>query len=687
MEFIDQYSRVPIDEENPSIVRIEDKCIRCGECARVCREYMSVLDHYDLRNTNKAVCVNCGQCANVCPTNSIVERLDYRELQTAMADKSKIFIVSTAPAVRVALGEEFGLPYGSFVQGKMVALLRKLGFNFVLDTNFGADLTIMEESNELLSRLRSKVGAPMFTSCCPSWVKFVETFYPNMKDNLSTCKSPISMQGATIKTYFAKCKNLDPTKIVNVTITPCTAKKMEIKRAELNSSARYNNQPNIRDNDFILTTRELANWAKEEKIDLNDLADDNYDDFMGECSGAGAIFGNTGGVMEASLRNLYKMVTGSNPPADFMKFDNIRGYDGLRVAEVHIGEYALRVASVYGMRNARELIARIQHGEHFDFVEVMACPGGCIGGGGQPKHIGEEADVNCARIKGLYACDENKSIKISCDNPEIKELYGEFYGKVGGTLAEELLHTTFTDKSSILNNKTTNKKGEKNMKMVVYKCNVCGEEFEVEAGKQAVCPKCRRDGTALTKVSERETDAGVNKYAGTQTEKNLMTAFAGESQARNKYTYFSSVAKKEGYEQIAEIFLRTADNEKEHAKMWFKELKGIGDTASNLKAAAEGENFEWTDMYESFAKTAEEEGFKELAEKFRAVGAIEKAHEERYRALLKNVETKQVFEKSSVKVWECRNCGHIVIGTKAPEVCPVCSHPQSYFEVKSASYM
>ncbi len=687
MEFTDQYLRVPIDKDNPSIVRIEDKCIKCGECARVCREYMSVLDHYDLRNTNKAVCVNCGQCANACPTNSIVERLDYKALKSAMIDKSKIFIVSTAPAVRVAIGEEFGLPYGSFVQGKMVALLRKLGFNYVLDTNFGADLTVMEESNELMTRLQVKEDLPMFTSCCPSWVKFVETFFPKLRTHLSSCKSPISMQGATIKTYFAKCKNIDPSKIVNVTITPCTAKKMEIKRAELNSTAKYNNQPAMRDNDFILTTRELASWAKEEKIDLNNLPNDKFDDFMGESSGAGAIFGNTGGVMEATLRTMYKLTTNSNPTANFVKFENVRGYDGLRVATVFIGDKSLRVASVYGMRNAREIIARIDNGEHFDFIEVMACPGGCIGGGGQPKHIGDETNVNAARIKGLYDCDENKKIKISCDNPEINELYGEFYGKVGGSLAEKLLHTTYTDRSSILNDKTTNEKGEKIMKMIIYKCNVCGEEFELEAGKQAVCPKCRRDGTALIKVSEREVDAGANKYAGTQTEKNLMTAFAGESQARNKYTYFSSVAKKEGYEQIAEIFLHTADNEKEHAKMWFKELKGIGDTASNLKAAAEGENFEWTDMYESFAKTAEDEGFKELAEKFRAVGAIEKAHEERYRALLKNVETKQVFEKSSVKVWECRNCGHIVVGTKAPDVCPVCSHPQSYFEVKSVSYM
>ena len=223
------------------------------------------------------------------------------------------------------------------------------------------------------------------------------------------------------------------------------------------------------------------------------------------------------------------------------------------------------------------------------------------------------------------------------------------------------------------------------MKTVKYKCNICKQEFELPEGTEPVCPICGATKEHL-EVIETKGDEKMNKYKGTKTEQNLMTAFAGESQARNKYTYFASVAKKEGYEQIASLFTKTADNEKEHAKMWFKELNGIGNTAENLKAAAEGENYEWTDMYAEFAKVAEEEGFSELAEKFRGVAAIEKAHEERYRALLKNVETSQVFEKSSVKVWECRNCGHIVVGTKAPDMCPVCSHPQSYFEVRNENY-
>ena len=223
------------------------------------------------------------------------------------------------------------------------------------------------------------------------------------------------------------------------------------------------------------------------------------------------------------------------------------------------------------------------------------------------------------------------------------------------------------------------------MKTVKYKCHLCNQEFELPEGTEPVCPICGATGEHL-EVIETKGDEKVNKYKGTKTEQNLMTAFAGESQARNKYTYFASVAKKEGYEQIASLFTKTADNEKEHAKMWFKELNGIGDTAENLKAAAEGENYEWTDMYAEFAKVADEEGFHELAEKFRGVAAIEKSHEERYRALLKNVETKEVFEKSSVKVWECRNCGHIVVGTKAPDICPVCSHPQSYFEVRNENY-
>ena len=274
--------------------------------------------------------------------------------------------------------------------------------------------------------------------------------------------------------------------------------------------------------------------------------------------------------------------------------------------------------------------------------------------------------------------------KLDYVTDEIIALYKDYLIAPGSELAEKLLHTMYFDKSEILGKK---EKETEMKKVLQYKCKVCGQIFEVEEGQEAICPLCKQKGDKLELIGEKTVEEKKsNPYAGTRTEKNLEAAFAGESQARNKYTYFASVAKKEGLEQIAALFLKTADNEKEHAKIWFKELNGIGDTAENLAAAADGENYEWTDMYAEFAKVAEEEGFSALAAKFRMVGEIEKHHEERYRALLKNVKNAQVFEKSEVKVWECRNCGHIVVGTKAPEVCPVCAHPQSYFEIHEENF-
>ena len=346
---------------------------------------------------------------------------------------------------------------------------------------------------------------------------------------------------------------------------------------------------------------------------------------------------------------------------------------------LEIKDLEINVAVVYGTANARRLIERLRQGKkQYHFIEVMTCPGGCIGGGGQPKDFAKNADqVRRARISGLYAKDAAMNVRKSHENPYIKQVYAEFYGTPLSETAEKMLHTVYEDKSMIIN-----LKGVKNMSK--WKCKVCGYIYEgQELPADFVCPVCKQPASKFEKMDDEKPG---NKYAGTQTEKNLETAFAGESQARNKYTYFASVAKKEGYEQIAGLFLKTADNEKEHAKLWFKELSGIGDTAQNLAAAAAGENYEWTDMYDGFAKTAEEEGFPELAAKFRMVGEIEKHHEERYRALLKNVETAAVFAKSEVKVWECRNCGHIVVGTKAPDICPVCSHPQSYFEVHAENY-
>ena len=677
--------RVPMDEDNVAIVRHEEKCIKCGMCKTVCEEYIGVHGTYTLEETGgKGICIHCGQCTQVCPVDSLTERYEYQDIREAVADPEKIVIVSTSPSVRVGLGEEFGMGAGTFVEGKMVALLRKLGVDYVLDTSFAADLTIVEEGSELIERITKGRGPlPQYTSCCPAWVKFAEMYYPEILPNISSAKSPIGMQGPTIKTYFAKKKGLDPAKIVDVALTPCTAKKFEIRREEMSDAADYLKIEGLRDMDAVITTRELAKWAKEEGVDFASLEDSAYDDYMGEGSGAGVIFGNTGGVMEAALRTAYELITGKEAPAPLLDLQPVRGYEGIREASLDVDGLTVNVAVVYGTANVRQMIERVKSGEkQYHFIEVMTCPGGCIGGGGQPKTMLPEADdARKARIASLYKRDSSMKVRKSHENESIKKLYEEFYGQPLSELAEKMLHTMYKDRSELLH---VNNKEEK--KMTKWKCGICGYIYEGETLPEGfTCPVCKQPASVFVK-EEAPAAAPANKYAGTQTEKNLHAAFDGESGARNKYTYFASVAKKEGYEQIAALFLKTAENEREHAKMWFKELGGLGDTPANLLAAAEGENYEWTDMYEGFAKTAEAEGFPELAAKFRAVGEIERHHEERYRTLLKNVETAQVFAKSEVKIWECRNCGHIVVGTKAPEICPVCAHPQAFFEIHESNY-
>ncbi len=450
--------RVPIELDNPSIQRFEEKCVKCQMCKDVCTNDIAVLGTYTLTQTNnQAICINCGQCANVCPVDSITEKYEYPEVQAAINNPDKIVIFSTSPSVRVALGEEFGMADGSFVQGKMVSLLRQLGGDYVLDTNFAADLTIVEEASELIERLTKQSGPlPQFTSCCPAWVKYVETYYPDMKENLSSAKSPIGMQGSTIKTYFSKKVNIDPKKIVNVAVTPCTAKKYEIRRDEMNSSGVYHNDNDMRDMDYVITTRELAMWAKERNIDFNSLQESAYDSLLGEASGAGVIFGNTGGVMEAALRTAYEFVNKAPANIDMLKLTPVRGYDGIREASISLGDITLQVAVAYGTANAKKLIELIKTNQkHYDFVEVMTCPGGCIGGGGQPKNIMKDKNaVRKARIDGLYAKDNSMTIRKSHENPDIKRVYEEFYGKPLSELAEKMLHTTYTDKSGIF-------KGEK----------------------------------------------------------------------------------------------------------------------------------------------------------------------------------------------------------------------------------
>lgn len=675
--------RVPIEPENPSILRHEDLCIKCGQCRDVCRDYIGVHGTYTLEATGgKAVCINCGQCANVCPVSSITEKYEYEDVMRAVKDPDKIVIFSTSPSVRASLGEEFGMPDGSFVEGKMVALLRALGADYVLDTNFSADLTIVEEASELLERVTKQTRPlPQFTSCCPSWVRYVETYFPEMTAHISTAKSPIGMQGPTIKTYFAKKMGLDPRKIVNVAVTPCTAKKFEIRRDEMKAAGEYLGIEGMRDMDHVITTRELALWAGKEGIGFAGLENSSFDRIMGEASGAGVIFGNTGGVMEAALRTAYEYVTGEHAPLSFYELTPVRGMEAVKEATVMIGELPVKVAVVYGTKAAGELVKKVKSGEGgYHFIEVMTCPGGCIGGGGQPKGTLEKGDeLRKKRIQSLYERDGSMTLRLSHENEEIQTLYKEFYKKPLSDLAEKMLHTFYTDRSEDLG-------GEKTMANTVkYRCTVCGYIHEGELPEDFKCPVCRQPASVFERIEEQPENSG-NRFAGTKTEKNLMEAFAGESQARNKYTYFSNIAQREGYGQIAELFLKTARNEQEHARLWYEALGHLGTTAENLAAAAEGENYEWTDMYDRFAKDADAEGFEDMAELFCKVGAIEKAHEQRYLALLKNVEMQKVFEKSEETMWECRVCGHLMIGKKAPEVCPVCKYAQSYFEVRKENY-
>lgn len=449
MEHLSMDIRVPIEQDNPSICRNEETCIRCGMCKQVCTEQIGVHGTYTLEQThNQAVCINCGQCANVCPPDSITEKYEYPAVRAAIHDPDKIVIVSTSPSVRAALGEEFGMPDGSFVQGKMVALLRKLGVDYVLDTNFAADLTIVEEASELIERITKKTAPlPQFTSCCPAWVKFAEMYYPELLPNISSAKSPIGMQGPTIKTYFATEMGIDPRKIVNVALTPCTAKKFEIRREEMCASGKYYDDPNLRDMDMVITTRELASWAREEHVDFMSLEDSDYDRLMGEASGAAVIFGNTGGVMEAALRTANDWLTGTDTPAEKMDFSAVRGTEGIKEATYTVGGVTLKVAICSGLANAKKLLTAIRNGEaDYQFVEVMACPGGCVNGGGQPfvpASVKNFVDVRAIRAKALYSEDEALAIRKSHQNPSIIELYNDYLGAPGSEKAHHLLHTSY----------------------------------------------------------------------------------------------------------------------------------------------------------------------------------------------------------------------------------------------------
>lgn len=436
----------PLDAANPSLVRDPSKCILCGRCIRACSERQGVhVYSFVNRGFNTTVapafnqglhqvaCTYCGQCASVCPTGAIVEKDDTAAVWQALSNPAKHVVVQTAPAVRVALGEALGMGTGSIVTGKMVAALRRLGFDKVFDTDFTADLTIMEEGSEFLDRLAKGGKLPMITSCSPGWVNFVELMYPDLLDHLSTAKSPQQMFGALAKTYYAERVGIDPKDIVSVSIMPCTAKKAEAVRPEMRASG-------YQDVDYVLTTRELARMIREAGIDFAGLPEEEYDAPLGISTGAGVIFGATGGVMEAALRTVAELVTGKE--LECIDFHNVRGLTGIKEAEVPVGDMTVKVAVAHTLANARMLLDQIRRGEaDYHFIEIMACPGGCIGGGGQP--IPTCAEVRQQRIKSIYECDSCSQFRKSHENPAIKELYETWLGTPLGEKSHRLLHTHY----------------------------------------------------------------------------------------------------------------------------------------------------------------------------------------------------------------------------------------------------
>ncbi len=456
-----------IDDSTTALVRDSGKCIKCRRCITVCNEiqgigalaaqgrgFDSVIGPAFDNALDNVVCVQCGQCAAVCPVGAITEKEHIDYVWDAIEDPSKFVVVQTAPAIRAALGECFDYEPGTLVTGKMVSALRLIGFDRVFDTNFAADLTIMEEGTEFLTRLKTalvdkkQIALPMFTSCSPGWIKYAEYFYPEFLENISSCKSPQQMFGAVAKTYMAKKENVDPKDIVVVSVMPCTAKKFEANRPEMADSG-------YKDVDYVLTTRELARMIKQTGIDFKALNNDTMDSPLGQSSGAADIFANTGGVMEAAIRTAYEIVTGRELPLKNLHIKEVVGLEGVKKASLKIENclpewsflegVELKVGVAHGLGNARKIIEAVKAGEKFHFIEIMTCPGGCIGGGGQPRFTTDL--VRQKRIDAIYKEDEGKVVRKSHLNPEILQIYDEFLKKPTGELSHKLLHTHYQNRN------------------------------------------------------------------------------------------------------------------------------------------------------------------------------------------------------------------------------------------------
>lgn len=442
----------PLDESSLAIIRDPNKCILCGDCVRACEEIQGIgAIEFAYRGSETQVlpafgkgiasvdCVDCGQCSRVCPTGAIVPRSEIDAVWKELDNPKKVVVAHFAPAVRVAIGEEFGMPVGSVLPGQVISALKMLGFNKVYDTSFTADLTIVEEANEFIKRKETGGKFPLFTSCCPAWVKYTEQYYPEMLDNLSSCRSPQAMFGSISKKYLPEILGVDPKDLVVVSIMPCTAKKVEARRPEFNTNG-------LRDNDYVLTTQEFASMIKQNGIRFADLSPEAFDLPFGYKTGAGVIFGNSGGVTEAALRYIVEKV--ENKPLENFEIHDVRGEAGLREATLNVGGEDVNIAIVHGLKNAKRVVEDIKSGKkNYHFIEVMSCPGGCVGGAGQPVYF--KPEIRQKRTEGLYNADEMLQQHKSQENQYVKELYDKHIGEVGGHTAHEALHTHYHNRKRI----------------------------------------------------------------------------------------------------------------------------------------------------------------------------------------------------------------------------------------------